>query len=74
MKVSKRVLYRRIAKTLCDQELQHGSLCLPHNPLYNLRPGIPGSNDQDAEDMHRWPLRPGTKTPETQTLLFENET
>jgi len=74
MKVTKRILYRRIGRELANQELSHGSLCLSNNSLHNLRPGVSRSNDKDAEDMHRWPVRQRTKTPETQTLLFETET
>jgi hypothetical protein len=74
MKVAKRILYRRIGRELANQELSHGSLRLPNNPLHNLRPGVSRSNDQDAEDMHRWPVRQRTASPETQTLLFETET
>ena len=74
MKVTKRMLYRRIGRELANQELSHGSLRLPNNPLHNLRPGVSRSNDKDAEDMHRWQMRPRTTSPETQTLLFETET
>ena len=74
MKVTKRLLCRRIGRELANQELSHGSLRLPNNPLHNLWPGVSRSNDQDAEDMHRWPVRQRTAPPETQTLLFETET
>ena len=74
MKVTKRLLYRRIGRELANQELSHGSLCLSNNSLHNLWPGVSRSNDQDAEDMHRWPVRQRVKTAETQTLLFETET
>ena len=74
MKATKRILYRRIGRELANQELSHGSLCFSNNPLHDLRPGVSRSNDQDAEDMHRWPVRQRTTPPETQTLLFEAET
>ena len=74
MKVTKRLLYRRIGRELVNQELSHGSLCFSNNSLYNLWPGVSRSNDKDAEDMHRWPVRQRTTPPETQTLLFETET
>ena len=74
MKVTKRLLYRRIGRELANQELSHGSLCFSNNPLHNLRPGVSGRDDKDAEDLHRWQMRPRTTSPETQTLLFETET
>ena len=73
MKVTKRLLYRRIGRELVNQELSHGSLCFSNNSLYNLWPGVSGRDDKDAEDLHRWQMRQGIKTPETQASLFEAE-